>query len=133
MSLPALRARYVVLALGFGVLAGVRAAQDAPVWAAVFALAAVINGFLAVHEARAAGARPAPAVTAERIRLSLHGYRDAARQWRVLAAVSGVGGGLLLMLQPTGALLAGLLALLCLYRARRAERTGSTLRRITTE
>lgn len=133
MNLPALRLRYVVVAVGFSVLAGVRAAQGAPAWAVVFAVVAVANGWLAVHEGRtAADTRHAPALTAERLRRSLRGYRDAARQWRIMAAVSGAGGALLLVLQPTGALLAGLVALFCVHRARRAGRATATLRRVTT-
>ena len=44
-----LRWRYLVLGLGFLVVAGVRAAQGEVVWAVVFAVAAGINGWLAVQ------------------------------------------------------------------------------------
>ncbi|MCH6159361.1 hypothetical protein [Streptomyces marispadix] len=49
--------RYVAVGLGFVGLAGTRAAQGEPVWAAVFAVAAAVDFWLAVHE----GARRAEA------------------------------------------------------------------------
>lgn len=45
------RWRYAVIALGFLGLAGVRAAQGALWWAAVFLAAAAVNAWLARHEA----------------------------------------------------------------------------------
>ncbi|HCA87606.1 MAG TPA: hypothetical protein DEQ61_20325, partial [Streptomyces sp.] len=67
-----MQGRYAVVGLAFLVLAGVRAAQDAPVWAAVFAAAAAVNAWLAVHEARprkaATQAAPVDAARIERSR-----------------------------------------------------------------
>lgn len=128
--------RYAVVGLAFLALAGVRAAQDAPVWAAVFAAAAAVNAWLAVHEARpgkaAAPAAPVDAARIERSRLdrSLDGYRTSARQWQVLGFAGLLVGGGLLFLEPGLAVLAGAAALFAVHRAHRAGRALATLRRV---
>ncbi|SCK53839.1 hypothetical protein [Streptomyces sp. WMMB 322] len=135
-----LKWRYVVLALGFVGLAAVRASQDAPVWAAVFATAAAVNFWLGVHEGRArsaatgapasrAAAPSGPGPDRAEVERSLEGYRTSARQWQVLGAAGVVVGGALLMVQPPLALFACAAALFSLYRARRAGRAVSTLTR----
>jgi hypothetical protein len=58
------RWRYVVLGLGFAGLAAVRASQGEPVWAAVFAVAAVVDFWLAVHEGARRAAPGGRGVTA---------------------------------------------------------------------
>ncbi|WP_219419777.1 hypothetical protein [Pseudonocardia nigra] len=108
-SVP-IRWRYLLLGLGFLALAGIRAVDGAAVWAAVFGLAAVANGWLAWHE----GAR-AP----ERARVN----PASGRQWQVLAVACLVVGGGLLLLEPSLAVIAAAAALFCLHRARQAART----------
>ncbi|MCM2580043.1 hypothetical protein [Streptomyces meridianus] len=125
------RWRHLVLGLGFLGLAGVRAAQDASVWALVFVLAAGANAWLAVHEApRAAGDDTSPS-RPDRAQLarSLEGFRTSARQWQVLGAVGVAVGGGLLFLEPWLAVFAAAAALFALRRAHRAGRSATTLRR----
>lgn len=128
----AVRWRYLAAGLGFLALAGVRAAQDAPVWAAVFLAAAVANAWLAVHEAPRDGqpgpvraVRPAPA----ELDRSLDGYRTSARQWHVLGGAGVLVGAVLLAVEPPLAVFAGAAALFALHRARRAVRAAATLSR----
>ncbi|GAA4756548.1 hypothetical protein GCM10023199_40210 [Actinomycetospora chibensis] len=121
--------RHVVLGLGFLALAGVRASQGAPVWAAVFALAGAANAWLAFRDARAEGA-PSPGladvdpreIEHERARCLV-----AQRRWQVL----GLGGALLaaglLLLEPPLAVLGGAAALFAVFRARRVRRYAATL------
>ncbi|AXK34981.1 hypothetical protein DVA86_22375 [Streptomyces armeniacus] len=137
MGAVPVRWRYLAVGLGFLGLAGVRAAQGAPVWAAVFCAAAVANGWLAVHEAREAGRTAAepPAVArlealdAAELDRALAACRTSARQWHVLAAVGVLVGAVLLAVQPATAVLAGAAALFALHRARRAAHAAATLRR----
>lgn len=122
--------RYVVLGLGFLALAGLRAAQGAPVWAAVFVLAAAANAWLAVQGGREEGGAAAPAVAdadpweVERERARC---RTAQRGWQVL----GLGGALLaaglLLLEPPLAVLGGGAALFAVSRSRRVRRYAVTL------
>ncbi|QPP09707.1 hypothetical protein G4Z16_28530 [Streptomyces bathyalis] len=132
-----LKWRYVVIGLGFLGLAGVRATQDAAVWAAVFAVAAAVNFWLGVHEGARSGsagvsssqAGPPTVRDPDRaeVERSLAGYRTSARQWQILGAVGVVVGGGLLMVEPALALFAGAAALFSLHRAHRAGRAASTL------
>lgn len=134
-----LKWRYLVLGLGFVGLAGVRVSQHALVWAAVFAVAAAVNFWLAVHEgARSAATEPSSGRAGStagatpgraEVERSLDGYRTSARQWQVLGAVGVLVGGGLLMVEPALALFAGAAALFSLYRAHRAGRAVSTLAR----
>ncbi|OEV32031.1 hypothetical protein AN219_01355 [Streptomyces nanshensis] len=124
--------RYMVIGLGFLGLAAVRASHDAPVWAAVFVVAAAVNFWLGVHE----GARPATASPSARplpgpseVERSLEGYRTSARQWQIIGATGVLLGGALLLLEPALAVLAGGAALFSLHRAHRAGRAATTLRR----
>lgn len=124
--------RWMVTGLGFLGLAGVRVSQDEPVWAAVFAVAAAVNFWLAVHEgerqeAASASARQDPGTS--EVARSLEGYRTSARQWQILGAVGVLLGGALLLLEPALAVFAGGAALFALYRAHRAGRAVATLSR----
>lgn len=140
-----MRWRYVVLGLGFLGLAGVRAAEGAPVWAVVFVIAAVVNAWLAAHEApQAAPSAPAdvdaPDSRDQPSRLnrldrsdvdrSLAGYRTSARQWQFLGGAGVLVGGGLLLLEPALAVFAGAAAIFALHRARRAGRAVATLQRV---
>lgn len=124
--------RYAVVGLGFLGLAGFRAAQDAPVWAAVFAVAAAGNAWLAVRTATAP--QPAPVDPARlepsEVHRSLDGYRTSARQWHVLGIAGTAAGGGLLFLEPVLAVFAGAAALFALHRAHRAGRAVTTLRHL---
>ncbi|WP_181765647.1 hypothetical protein [Streptomyces albidus (ex Kaewkla and Franco 2022)] len=125
--------RYMVVGLGFVGLAGVRGAQGAPVWAAVFLLASAVNVWLAFHEGPSATAAEASSEAARvdrsEVDLSLEGYRTSVRQWQVLGVVCLLVGGGLLLLQPLVAVFAGAAALFALHRARRAGRAVATLQR----
>lgn len=129
--------RYAVCGLGFLGLAGVRAAQGAPVWAVVFIAAAAANAWLAVNRevlvapAGAGRGNEAEAV-ADRavVDRSLHGWRASARQWQLLGAAGVAVGGALLLLEPALAVFAGAAALFALHRARRAGRAVATLLRV---
>jgi len=130
-SVP-LQWRYVVIGAGFVGLAAVRATDGAPLWAAVFLVAAAVNAWLAVHEARPSTGGGGPAVDVARVERSevdrsLEGYRTSARQWHVLGAVGLLVGGGLLLLEPLIAVFAGAAALFALYRARQAGRAVATL------
>ncbi len=122
--------RYVVLGLGFLALAGVRAAQGAPVWAAVFVLAAAANAWLALQGDREEGGATAPAVPdsdPQEIERERARCLTAQRQWQVL----GLGGALLavglLLLEPPLAVLGGAAALFAVFRGRRVRRYAATL------
>lgn len=123
------RWRYVVVGLGFLALAGARAAQGAPVWAVVFAVAAGVNGWLAVHEA----ARPAPldpaGIELSEVESAMRGHLLSARQWQLLGLAGLLVGGVLLLLHPPLAVFAGAAALFAVHRARRSGRAAATLRR----
>jgi hypothetical protein len=122
--------RYVVLGLGFLALAGVRAAQGAPVWAAVFVVAAAANAWLALQGGRDEGAATAPAVAnagPHEIERERTLCLAAQRRWQVL----GLGGALvaagLLLLEPPLAVLGGAAALFAVFRARLVRRYAATL------
>ncbi len=122
--------RYVVLGLGFLALAGVRAAQGAPVWAAVFVVAGAANAWLALQGTGDEGAATAPAVVdADPREIERERARclTAQRQWQVL----GLGGALLaaglLLLEPPLAVLGGGAALFAVSRSRRVRRYAATL------
>lgn len=125
--------RYVVIGVGFLGLAALRASQGAPGWAAVFAVAAAADFWLALREgARKAGVATAHAAAPPQradVERSLTGYRTSARQWQVIAAAGVLLGGGLLLTVPPLAPFAGAAALFALYRARRAGRAVTTLRR----
>ncbi|WP_328305720.1 hypothetical protein [Actinomycetospora sp. NBC_00405] len=121
--------RHVVLGVGFLALAGARASQGAPVWAAVFALAGAANAWLAFRDPRAEG-EPAPGVADADPREIEHERARclaAQRRWQVL----GLGGALLaaglLLLEPPLAVLGGAAALFAVFRARRVRRYAATL------
>ena len=122
--------RYVVLGLGFLALAGVRAAQGAPVWAAVFVLAGAANAWLALRGERAEATSTPPSVAdADPREVERERARclTAQRQWQVL----GLGGALLaaglLLLEPPLAVLGGAAALFAVFRAHRVRRYAATL------
>ena len=121
--------RHVVLGVGFLALAGVRASQGAPVWAAVFALAGAANAWLAFRDPRAEG-EPTPGVADADPREIAHERARclaAQRRWQVL----GLGGALLaaglLLVEPPLAVLGGAAALFAVFRARRVRRYAATL------
>lgn len=126
--------RYVVIGVGFLGLAGVRASQGAPVWAAVFLAAALVNAWLALQETRpAADSRATVDVTAvdgSEVERSMEGYRASGRQWQVLGVACLLVGGGLLLLEPPLAVFAGAAALFALHRARRSGRAVATLERV---
>lgn len=129
-----LKWRYVVIGLGFTGLAALKASEGALGWAVVFALAAAVDFWLAVYEgsrqAAAATAREATAATRPAdVERSLSAFRTSARQWQVLGAAGVLLGGGLLLTVPPLAPFAGAAALFALYRARRAGRAVTTLRR----
>ncbi|MGH3309529.1 MAG: hypothetical protein ACRDP3_02925 [Streptomyces sp.] len=133
--------RYAVIGAGFLGLAGVRAIQGAPVWAAVFLVAAAVNAWLAVHEAHGAHGAPSasPAASAggdgavrvdpSEVDRSLDGHRASVRQWHILGLACLLVGGGLLFLEPPLAVFAGTASLFALYRAHRAGRAVATLQR----
>lgn len=121
--------RYVLLALGFAVLAAVRFGNGAMLWGLVFTAAAAINVWLAVHERRPPatdGEQSSPS-TEEMIR-SWQANRGSLRRWQVLACVATAIGAILLAVEPALSVLAAATTLLCLFRARRARRDTATLR-----
>ncbi|PRY02222.1 hypothetical protein [Allonocardiopsis opalescens] len=126
------RWRYLVIAIGFAVLAGTRWLDGDPLWAAVFALAVPANIWLAVVEGRRAAeeaplpaADPPPGVLAE----ALDGHRRRLRQWRTVAAGCAAAGLLLLFAAPAAGGLAGAVALYAAYRAHRSRRAVHVLSR----
>ncbi|MDD7920313.1 hypothetical protein [Actinomycetospora callitridis] len=121
--------RHVALAVGFLALAGVRASQGAPVWAAVFALAGAANAWLALRGDRADGKSVPAVVDADPAEIARERARclAAQRRWQVL----GLGGALLaaglLLLEPPLAVLGAAAALFAVFRARRVRRYAATL------
>jgi hypothetical protein len=121
--------RHVVLGVGFLALAGVRASQGAPVWAAVFALAGAANAWLALRGDRADGKSVPAVVDADPAEIARERARclAAQRRWQVL----GLGGALLaaglLLLEPPLAVLGAAAALFAVFRARRVRRYAATL------
>lgn len=120
------RPRYAVLAVGLLVLAGMRVAQDSPLWAAVFAVAAVSNAWLAFHRDDREESEPSPGA----VRVSLERYANSVGRWQVIGVLAAAVGVLLLFLEPSLGLLAGSAALFCLHQARRARRATNTLQQI---
>jgi hypothetical protein len=128
--------RHVVLGVGFLALAGVRAAQGAPVWAAVFVLAGVANAWLAFRGDEGGpdgrGAPVAPdaadprAVERERARCL-----TAMRRWQGLALGGVLVAAGVLLIEPPLAVLGGAAALFAVFRARRVRRYAATLERIS--
>ena len=121
--------RHVVLGLGFLVLAGVRASQGAPVWAAVFALAGAANAWLAFRDPRAE-AEPTPGVAdADPREIERERARclAAQRRWQVLGLAGALVAAGLLLLEPPLAVLGGAAALFAVFRARRVRRYAATL------
>lgn len=130
----AVNTRYVLLAVGFAVLAAMRVADGAALWGSVFAAASAINVWLAVHERPrpSGGEEPAPSTpmpSADELTLSWRRHRGSLVRWRVLACVAIATGAGLLAVDPALSVLAAATALLCLFRARRARRDTTTLRR----
>ncbi|MEJ2889309.1 hypothetical protein [Actinomycetospora aeridis] len=114
--------RYALLGVGFLVLAGVRAAQGAPVWAAVFALAAAANVWLALRDDRGPRAPATPvAATADEVARELARCRTAQRQWRVLGVAGLLLAGGLLLVEPPLAVIAAAATLVAVFRARRVR------------
>ena len=117
--------RYVVLGVGFLVLAGVRAAQGAPVWAAVFVLAGVANAWLALRgdegQRRAAAPDPRAGADAGEVERELARCSTAQRQWQVLGLVGALVAAGLLLLEPPLAVLGAAAALFAVSRARRVR------------
>lgn len=122
-----LRWRYLVLGLGFLVVAGVRAAQGEVVWAVVFAVAAGINGWLAVQEAPAAEPVDPRGMAPSEVEGAVSGYRSQARTWQVLGVAGLVLGGALLLVEPPLAVFAAGAALFAVHRAHRAGRAAAAL------
>lgn len=129
MTRHGVHAGYAAMAVGFLVLAGLRAAQGAPVWAVVFVVAALANGWLAVRAAEPDVAQ-APAPSRERLLRSLEHRRTSARHWQLFGIAGIVLGGGLLLVEPDLAILAGLAALFCVFQARRARHDSRILRRL---
>jgi hypothetical protein len=139
--------RYLLLAAGLGLLAGLRAAEGATGWAALFAVAAVVNVGLAVAPAArprrdgAGGARPrrvgagaargeattATPPDAAQVRASGDLHARRARTWTVLTFACLATGALLVPLVPAFAVAAGALALVSLRAARRSRRSAGVL------
>ena len=121
--------RHVVLGVGFLALAGVRASQGAPVWAAVFALAGAANAWLAFRDPRAEG-EPTPGVADADPREIAHERARclaAQRRWQVLGLGGALLAGGLLLVEPPLAVLGGAAALFAVFRARRVRRYAATL------
>lgn len=135
----AVSTRYVLLAVGFAVLAAMRVADGAALWGSVFAAASAVNAWLAVHErprpsggehpATDAAAPSTPLPSSDELDLSWRRHRGSLVRWRVLAGVAIATGAGLLAVDPALSVLAAATALLCLFRARRARRDTTTLRR----
>jgi hypothetical protein len=120
------RPAYVVSAVAFLALAGVRAAQGDSGWAVLFALAAMVNAWLATQPTGGQGSvlpetRPARAHHASASPATEEGPRRA-RSWTALAAAAaGVALGLVVV-EPTFAVMAALVALAVIVHARRLRR-----------
>lgn len=121
--------RYALLGLGFLVLAGVRAAQGAPVWAAVFALAAVANAWLAVRDEPGGAPAPPAAAGPDEVARELARCRTAQRQWQALGLVGLLVAGGLLLVEPPLAVIAAGATLFAVFRARRVRRWAEGLPR----
>ncbi|PVZ08132.1 hypothetical protein [Actinomycetospora cinnamomea] len=130
--------RYVVLGLGFLALAGVRAAQGAWVWMAIFVLAGVANAWLALQGDRGEGSSAASGAPTEaepheaephEVERERARCLTAQRQWQVLGFTGALLAAGLLLLEPPLAVLGGLVALFALFRARRVRRYAATLPR----
>lgn len=124
--------RYVVLGLGFLALAGVRAAQGAPVWAAVFALAAVVNAWLAFQgdgrtAATTSNAGPVADADPREVARERARCHTAQRQWQVLGSVGVLLAAGLLLVEPPLAVLGGAAALFAVFRAHRVRRYAASL------
>ncbi|MBA8826471.1 hypothetical protein FHX42_003847 [Saccharopolyspora lacisalsi] len=120
--------RYALLASGFAVLATMRFGTGATAWGLVFAAAAAVNGWLAVHERQRASDDEKPMPSARDLTRSWKVHRGSLRRWRILACVAVAIGAGLLAVDPVLGLLAAATALLCLLRARRVRRDTDTLR-----
>ncbi|RCW45810.1 hypothetical protein DFQ14_102111 [Halopolyspora algeriensis] len=121
--------RYVLLTLGFIALAAVRFSGGALTWGLVFAAAAGVNAWLAVHEGRRR-LRPTqvpPLPDHETLLRSCSAHRGAIRRWRILAVGAAVISTGLLFVEPSLAVPAAATALFCLFRVRRARRDAGTL------
>ncbi|GAA0926551.1 hypothetical protein [Pseudonocardia zijingensis] len=103
---------HLIAAGCFLVLAGLRAAGGSWLWAAVFALAALVQVLF--------GARFAPRPASPR---RVGGDPRRASTWRLLAVSSLVLSAVLLLVQPVLGLVAAVGALLCL-RETRLHRTA---------
>jgi hypothetical protein len=101
---------HLVAACCFLVLAGLRAADGAWAWAAVFALAALAQGLLGARLRR----RPSTVTP----------HPPQASTWRVLTASSCVLGAVLLFVQPALGLVAAAVAVYCLRATRSASAAG---------
>ncbi|GAA4922615.1 hypothetical protein EV188_104664 [Actinomycetospora succinea] len=123
--------RHVVLGVGFLALAGVRAAQGAPVWAVVFAFAGAANAWLAFRD-DGAGGTSVPPTSADPWEVAEEQARclAALRRWQVLALGGVLVAAGVLLLEPPLAVLAGAAALFAVVRARRVRRYALTLGRM---
>jgi hypothetical protein len=131
--------RYLLLAGGLGLLAGLRAAEGAPGWAVLFGVAALVNVGLALTPTAAQrAAEPAPRAASEAVsapvpdpaqaRASGEEHARRARTWTVLTFACLATGALLVPLVPAFAVAAGVLALVSLRAARRSRRSAGALR-----
>lgn len=122
--------RHVVLSVGFLALAGIRAAQGAPVWAVVFGLAGAANVWLALRPEQGP---PTPVVPADadprEIGRESARCLAAVRRWQVLAVVGALVAVGLLLVEPPLAVLAAAAVLFAVLRARRVRRYAATLPR----
>jgi len=98
---------HLLAACCFLVLAGMRAAEASWVWAGVFAVAALAQGFLGTRFRRAPRTR---------------GGARQASTWRLLTVSSCVLSAVLLLVQPVLGLVAAVVALHCLRATRTAVR-----------
>lgn len=126
--------KYLLLAGGLGLLAGLRAAEGAPGWAVLFGVAAAVNvGLALVPTAAHRAAAPAPgevstaALDPTRVRASGEAHARRARTWTVLTFACLATGALLVPLVPAFAVAAGVLALVSLRAARRSRRSAGAL------
>ncbi|GLZ48273.1 hypothetical protein Acsp06_44580 [Actinomycetospora sp. NBRC 106375] len=120
--------RYLVLAVGFLALAGVRAAQGATVWAVVFAVAAAADLWLALRDGQGQAAPGAPADADPREVAGERAHCLAAlRRWQVLALVGALLAAGLLLVEPPLAVLAAAAVLFAVLRARRVRRYAAML------
>lgn len=127
------RTRHLVLAGAFLFLAGLRVADGAPWWAAVFAAVAAGYLWLSVRSPRSGTARRpvgGETPTPDGIIASVRGHTRSARLWLVLSLLTAGGGAVLLTSAPALALVLGILSVVALRLVWRSRRSVTLLRRL---